>query len=281
MLKETRYIASRNYSPLKVFVSIIKDLPQSSALGYELAKRNIKAKYRKSFLGILWAFFPPLFTAFIWIVLQRQGLFKFPELTVPYPLFVVCGTFLWQIFVAAVNSPIQVVQANQATLVKINFPREALFFAAVVELLFTTCVSFIIIIAALLWYGVVPTNEFIFFIPYLFGLILIGFCISLFILPFALLFTDLLFFLPFVLQLGMYLTPVVYPKLMLSGFSSFLDYNPLEPFITGARDSLLGIGDTIPGFGFFIGILVLLILLAMGLVLLRISMNILIERMGS
>lgn len=64
---------------------ILKDLPVANALGYRLAMRNIKAKYRQSILGLFWAVLPPVATSVIWIFLNSAKIVKMQSPDLPYP----------------------------------------------------------------------------------------------------------------------------------------------------------------------------------------------------
>jgi len=119
------------------------------------------------------------------------------------------------------------------------------------------------------------------FFPAMLVLILLGMCFGLMVLPLALLYKDVQFALPTFLQLAMYATPVVYATTDFSGFSKILAFNPVSPVLTSGRDWLLGV-NFIPTIGPLILITVVSILiLIMGMVLQRIAMEILIERMGT
>jgi lipopolysaccharide transport system permease protein len=108
------------------FRDIFRELPEAHELGSRLFKRNIKAMYRQSLLGITWALFPPLITAGLWIFLRGNNVMSLGETSVPYPVFVLVGTMLWQIFTESILSPLKSITTNKAMLIKINIPREGL-----------------------------------------------------------------------------------------------------------------------------------------------------------
>ena len=281
MLKETSYKSKSRGSSLRLLKEIFNDFPTANALGYSLAHRNIKAKYRQSLLGILWAVFPPLALASVWIVLNSQGLVSFNETGVPYPLFVITGTFLWQSFTLSVTTFLQGIQTNKSILVKINFPREAIFYSTLYETLFYILISFIPVVIVFFLYGFMPGIGVLYFLLFLLNLILLGLVIGLLIFPVASLFKDITFGLPMVLQLALYLTPVIYPLPVYKGLGNLLALNPVTPLLVGARAGLLGTSGIPAWDTILIFIIVLISLLILGLLLMRITMEILIERMGS
>lgn len=275
------YSSERKFGPLQTFKSLTREFPAAHALGYRFAERTIKSRYRQSLLGILWAFLPPISTAIIWIILYQSKVVNIPDVGAPYPLFVITGTMLWSVFSTALLMPMQIMQANRSILVKINFPREALLVNAFYEILFNTGIAFIIIIAELLFFGVHVDLTSLLFIPAVFLLILLGMAFGLLLLPVSLLYKDVQFALPSVLQFAMYLTPVVYATPIYKGAGKILGLNPVTPVLTGARSWLLGLDFSIPIWHIALVAGITLVLLFLGIILQRITVAILIERMGS
>lgn len=275
------YSAERKFGLMQTLASIFREFSVAHALGFRFAERSIKARYRQSVLGILWAFLPPVATASIWIILSKTGIINLKDTGVPYPVFVLTGTMLWSVFTNAILMPMQIMQANRNILVKINFPREALLVNAFYEMLFNACITFVIIIAELLLFQVKLSGYSLLFIPCVFLLMMLGMSIGLLMLPVSLLYKDVQFGLPSLLQFAMYLTPVVYAKPVYEGASRILAYNPVTPILTNARNWLLGIPADYSLSVFLILAAVILVLLLVGIILQRITVSILIERMGS
>jgi lipopolysaccharide transport system permease protein len=275
------YSSERKFGLLKTFRSLIREFPVAHSLGFRFAERTIKSRYRQSLLGVLWAFLPPISTAIIWIILYESRVVNISDVGAPYPLFVITGTMLWSVFSTALLMPMQIMQANRSILVKINFPREALLVNAFYEILFNTGIAFIIIIAELLIFGV-PVNFYsLLFIPAVFLLILLGMALGLLLLPVSLLYKDVQFALPSVLQFAMYLTPVVYATPIYKGAGKILALNPVTPVLTSARAWLLGLDLSVPTWHIIMVAGITLVLLFLGIILQRITVAILIERMGS
>ena len=112
------------------------DLVASRELAWRLIVRDINARYRQSVFGILWAFLPPLATAGIFIILNRAAVINVSTQDIPYPVFVLFGTLLWQVFVASLSAPLKAVGENRLMLARINFPREALILSGIGQVLF-------------------------------------------------------------------------------------------------------------------------------------------------
>lgn len=275
------YSPDRGSGILEILKSLIREFPVAHALGFRFAERNIKSRYRQSMLGILWAFMPPLATALVWIMLYETNIINLSDVGAPYPLFVLTGTMLWSVFSGAVLTPMQTMQANRSILVKINFPREALMVNAFYEILFNAGIAMIIIIAELIIFRVGLDAQSLLFIPAIFLLIVLGMAIGLLLLPLSLLYKDVQFVLPSLLQFLMYLTPVVYAKPVYEGATKILDFNPVTPVLTGARAWLLGLDTMVPSWQILVIAGASLLLLFIGIIFQRITVAILIERMGS
>jgi lipopolysaccharide transport system permease protein len=275
------YSAKSKSNLWRILKAIGKEFPVAHALGFRLAERNIRARYRQSVLGIIWALIPPLATAGIWIFLNQHKIVTFDYTGGNYALFVITGTMLWSVFSIAVTMPIQSIQANAPILVKVNFPREALMITAFYEIVFAAIISLVIIVASILLFQIPVTGYTLLFIPAVFILIVLGMCVGTFLLPFAILYKDIQFALPALLQIAMYATPVVYTTTELSGALKIFALNPVSPVLMSARDWLLGLQSpsgllTVVCIG-----LISIVVLVAGFILQRIAMQILIERMGT
>lgn len=275
------YSAGQKNSLVETFRKIIKEFPAAHALGFRFASRNISTKYRQSIFGLLWAFLPPLVTAIIWIFLNKSNVIKVGDVGAPYPLFVITGTMLWSVFTNAVLMPMQIIQSNKSILVKINFPREALIINAFYEIIFNALVSCVIIAVFMVFFKVDISTRSLLFFPGILLIMLLGMSLGLLILPFSLLYKDIQFGLPSVLQFAMYLTPIVYAKQPFAGLGKILKINPVSPVLTGTRASLLNMDVYVPYWEIGLVASIAVALFIIGIFLQRITMQTLIERMGS
>ena len=188
---------------------------------------------------------------------------------------------LWSVFVNSFLMPMQTMQANRSILVKINFPRESLIVNAFYEILFNAIISFVIIAICIVVFKVHLTFNSLLFFPLILVIMFLGMSLGLLLLPFSFLYKDIQFILPSILQLAMYLTPVVYSQPIYKGAAKLLALNPVSPLLISARAWLLGVDCTVPVWhiGLVAGLSVFLLII--GIFLQRITMQILIERMGS
>src|SRR5919109_977267 len=91
--------------PSRLFRDMRRDLAASRELAWRLFVRNTNAKYRQTMLGYVWAFLPPIFTTLVFVFLRNAGFFNTPETEVPYVVFLLSGTVLWEVFADALHSP--------------------------------------------------------------------------------------------------------------------------------------------------------------------------------
>lgn len=256
-----------------------KDIKSSRFLAWQLAVRDIKAQYRQSYFGILWAFVTPLATALIWIVLNGTGTVQLSDTGIPYPLFVFTGTLIWSIITEAINSPMQSTNASRGILSKINFPKEALILSGIYKLLFNTSVKIILLLIFVFLYGVGLQWSLLFFPLAILGGLLIGTTIGLFITPLGLLYKDVGKIIAFGMQFLMYVTPVVYAIPKDGMMKTIMELNPLTPIILTGRD--LAVGTTPEYLPYFLIVIAACIpLFVFALLLYRISIPVLVERLS-
>lgn len=256
------------------------DLIASRELAWRLAVRDISAQYRQAFLGILWAFILPLANTVAWIFLNRSGIVKVADTPLPYPVYVLTGTMLWAIFMDALNSPLQVATAAKPMLAKLNFPREALVVSGIYQTLFNAGIKIVLLLGALIFFGINPGFGLLLFPFGLISLVLVGTVIGLLITPVGMLYTDVGRGLPLLMQFLMYLTPVVFPMPKSGWAAPFFTINPLTPVILVSRDWLTGYSSEYLGTFVLVNAATISLLLFVW-VAYRLAIPILIERMSA
>ncbi len=281
MSLETRVYQKQNNTKIgKLFKESISDIYSSRFLAKQLAVRDIKAQYRQSYLGIIWAFVTPLTTAFVWIFLNSTGTIKLTDTGVPYPVYAFSGTLLWSIITDAINSPMASTNAAKGIMSKINFPKEALIISGIYKLLFNSSVKIVLLVVFVFFYGVGFHTSLLLFPFAILGAILFGTTIGLFITPIGMLYKDIAKMVKMGLGLLMYVTPVVYAIPKEGVMKTIMEYNPFTPLILTTRDFVIGAEpEYLP---YFIGIILICIpLFFIGLLIYRISIPIIVERMSA
>ena len=265
--------------PVVMLREIAQDVWAGRELAWRLFLRDLRAGYRQTLLGYVWAFLPPLVAAATFIFLQSQGITRIEVVGISYAAFALIGTLLWQIFVDALVSPSASFGAAKAMLVKINFPREAVLIGGFYMVMFNALIR-LVLIAAVVIFWCIPVGPSVAFLPVaLFGLVAAGFALGLFITPISSLYGDAARAIPIVAGFWMLLTPVVYPP-QIGGIAGWLaTWNPISPLIITARECLTAQSLSVLG-PFFIVTVGSLLLILVGLIGFRIAMPHLIERMG-
>ena len=263
-----------------VLITILKEIPGAHELGLRLFKRNIKAMYRQSLLGFAWALFPPLITAGLWIFLRSNNVMDVGSTGISYPVFVLTGTMLWQIFTESVLAPIKNVTANQSMLTKINIPREALLLAGIYEVLFNVLIKLGLLAAILIAFRQTVDGHLLLVPVGILAIILCGFAIGLILTPVGVLYKDINYGLVVALPFLMYLTPVIYPKPTTGAIGTIMRLNPLATLIPETRFWLTGQAGEAGGVMITYTV-VFAVLLLLGIVVYRLSLPMIIERIGS
>lgn len=266
-------------TPLKLLSELFHDLYNTRELSWTLFTRDLKAQYRQTLLGYFWLFVPIVSTSIVWMFLSATKAIRVAETPIPYPAYVIIGSLIWGVFLSSVNQPLTSFNQGQPVFMKLKVPPEAFIFAGVGQIVFDTSVRCLILIPILIYLGIIPAATCWLF-P--FGLLaagLLGLSIGILIIPLASLYSDVSRFVSTSLQFGMYLTPIVYPPPTSGWASRLINANPLTHIVSSTRDWLtIGMNDS--NLVVLVIALVSLVMLCCGMIILRIVLPHLIERMG-
>jgi lipopolysaccharide transport system permease protein len=281
MALETRiYQKERTIKFGALLKASLSDMYHSRFLARQLAERDIKAQYRQSYLGVVWAFITPLATAAVWIFLSNSGTVRLSDTGIPYPVYAFSGTLIWSIILASINSPMLSTQAAKGILTKINFPKEALLLSGIYKLLFDSSIKIILLVLFVFVYGVGFHWSLLMFPIAMLGAILFGTTLGLFVTPMGLLYKDIGKIISFGMQFLMYITPVVYAIPKTGIMKIIMSWNPITPIVLTARD--LVVGFTPEHLTYFLVVLAACVpLLFLGLIIYRISIPIIVERLSA
>ena len=267
----TRYTYGQSQSKVES-VSIIL------LLSLRLFQRTIGSKYRKSFLGYFWMVFPALLITGAVSMASGAGIINPGQFELPYPLYVLMGTLIWQVFAEGVEIPYQAFEGARSYLTRVNFPRIAIILAQSYEGLINAFVRVVLVLVIVaIFHKLTVFSTGVIISGFLFAACL-GIGIGAVIAPFMLLFSDLHNFVKLGLGYGLFLTPAFYAPSDGGIFSIIINANPLSPLMHGVRDAAAFGGMNSP-WSFCIVALAALLLATVGFALIRISSPILIERM--
>jgi lipopolysaccharide transport system permease protein len=227
--------------PKKIFhLSDLSELWQHRELLYFFAWRDIKVRYKQTFIGIGWAIFQPFITMVVFSVFFGQ-LAKVPSDNVPYPIFVYVGLIFWQFFSSSLSDTSNSLISNQSIITKVYFPRLILPVSSVVTKFFDFTIASAILVGLMFYYGYVPNMLGLLILPLL---LLITFMAAvgsgLFLASINVKYRDIRYALPFLIQILLFLTPVIYPASIAGKYSYLLAINPMMGVIQNARAALLG-----------------------------------------
>lgn len=266
--------------PRVMLRSMVESLVASRDLAWRLARRDITAQYRRSFLGYLWAFILPLATTLTWVFLNASGIVKVASTGLPYPVYVLTGTMLWQMFIEALQTPLQQVTTASAMLSKLNFPRESLILSGMIKWCFNAGVKLIILVPVVMLFGIFPDWRLVLAPVAMIVILIAGTGIGLLLVPVGLLYTDIGKAIPILAQFAMFITPVVFPMPSQGFTAKLFEYNFMTPLILQGRAWLTGYPGAMPE-QFVLVALSSIVLLLLGWAFYRITMPVLIERLSA
>jgi lipopolysaccharide transport system permease protein len=235
---------------------------------YFLVWREVKIRYKQAALGIAWAILQPLFAVVILTIVF--GLFaRFPSDDLPYSVFAFAAVLPWTYFAEAVRRSATGLVGDADLIRKIYFPRLIIPLAMVATPLIDFAMGFIVLLALMAWHGLWPTWHMLALPVLLSGTMLLALTFGLWLAPLNVRYRDIVHTLPFLLQIWMYATPIVYPLSMIpERWRPVYSINPTVGIIEGFRWSIFGRG-TVNLTAIPIGLGVLIVALLGGLVYFR------------
>ncbi|MBW4477371.1 MAG: ABC transporter permease [Tolypothrix brevis GSE-NOS-MK-07-07A] len=266
--------------PLKLFQQMWRDLLASRELARRLMVRDISAQYRQSFLGIIWAFLPPIFMATGFTLASNANVINVGKTDLPYPAYVMFSTALWQTFVEALNGPVQAVTVAKPMLARVNFPREALILAKMGEVFFNFAIKLILIVALFIWFHISVSWTVILTPIALIHLVFLGTFIGILLAPFAVLYQDVSKALTLFTGFWLFLTPVVYPVPNTGIFGFLVNLNPVTPLLVTVRE-LATTGVVSEPWRFWIISVITIVGLLLTWIGFRLAMPFVVERVSS
>jgi lipopolysaccharide transport system permease protein len=227
--------------PSRGWVSLkLKAIWSYRELLYFLIWRDVKVRYKQTALGVAWVVVQPLISMLVY-----SGIFgvllSVPTAGVPYPLFLLSGLLPWQYFAGSLTRSSNSLIENTNLITKIYFPRLMIPLSAVLSGLVDFSVSTVLLGALMAFYRVAPTPAVLFLPAFLLLAILTALGFSLWLSALNVHYRDVKQLIPFITQIWMYLTPVVYgASLIPERYRWLLSLNPMTAVVSGFRWALLG-----------------------------------------
>jgi lipopolysaccharide transport system permease protein len=218
----------------------LSELWRYRELVYFLAWRDVKIRYKQAALGAAWAVLKPLLTMIVFTIFFGR-LAKIDSDGIPYPLFSYCALVLWTYFANVLGQGGQSLVANSHLITKVYFPRISLPTSNALSgfLDFAVGLSFLGVLMG--YYGVRPTWSLLLAPVFLTGLVLFALGASMLLASLNVWYRDINHAAPFLIQLWMFVTPVIYPTSLLpEHLRALMNLNPLAGIVEGFRTCMVG-----------------------------------------
>jgi len=236
LIPETVIEPSRGWVPLK-----FHEMWQYHELLFFLTWRDVKVRYKQSVLGVAWALIQPVTVMVIFSIVFGY-LAKLPSEGIPYPVFTYAALLPWQLFSGALSRTSISLVGNANLLTKVYFPRLIIPLSSVGAELIDFFISFLVLLGLMLYYGIVPGWRILCLPLFVIFLLLTAFSVGLWLSALHVQYRDVRHVIPFLVQVWMYASPVVYSvELIPPGYwRTFYGLNPLVGVIQGFRWALVG-----------------------------------------
>jgi lipopolysaccharide transport system permease protein len=210
------------------------------SLLFLFAWRDIKTRYRQTFLSGFWAIFRPL-ASMVLFSLIFGGLAGIKSgSNVPYPLFTYTGVLAWTYFASAAGNGVSSLLSSGGLISKAYFPRLYAPLAVVIAPVVDLALALVVLAGLFAWYHRAPSWHLVLLPVFVVGALLLALGISLWLSGAAVRYRDVGFGIPFVLQIWMYVTPVIYPpSLVPERLRWLLWLNPMTAIVEGFRWCLI------------------------------------------
>jgi lipopolysaccharide transport system permease protein len=227
--------------PKKGWVPIeLKEIWSYRELLYFLTKRDIKVRYKQTVLGGLWAIIQPVFTMIVFTLFFGR-LAKMPSDGMPYPIFVYAALLPWTYFANAVSTSGNSLVGSAHLITKIYFPRLIVPLSAALGGLLDFVIAMFVMGVLIVHYKLILGLSVLLF-PFL--VVLTFLCavgVGLWLSALNVQYRDIRYVIPFLVQLWMFVSPVIYPVSMAKGnYLWLLLFNPMSGVIKAYRASILG-----------------------------------------
>lgn len=217
----------------------IKGFYDYSFLLGELVKKGIRLKYRRSYLGVLWSLIEPLLTTCVWVIVFGTLLGRGGR---DFPMYLIIGRLTYSFFSGATKSASKSIQSNSSMIKKIYVPKYLYPLSSIIYNFVIYLISLIVLIPVDIYCGVIPTWHVVEIIPALCLLLIMAMGFGMILATLNVFFRDVEYLWNVALLLIMYMSAIFYypEKLLKSGYSWVLKYNPLYHVINMCRGAFLG-----------------------------------------
>lgn len=209
---------------------------------YFLAWRDLKVRYKQTFIGAAWAILQPLLTMLVFTLFFGR-LAKIPSDGFPYPVFAFCGLLPWQLFAFSLAETSNSLIANKQLVTKVYFPRLLLPASSLVVGIVDFALAFVVLLGLMLGYGILPTWRVVFLPAFILLALVAALGVGLWLAALNVKYRDVRYTLPFLTQFWLLATPIAYPSSLLpEKWRVLYGLNPMSGVVEGFRWAILGSG---------------------------------------
>ncbi|MRS01876.1 ABC transporter permease [bacterium] len=232
--------------PVKGLVALnLRDLWIYRELVYFLTWRDLKVRYKQSVLGVLWAIIKP-FLAMVVFTIFFGNLAKLPSDGLPYPIWSYTGLLPWEFFAAALSVSARSMLTSGNMVSKIYFPRIIVPLASIFANLVDFLIAFVILIGMMFFYHITPTINMLWLPAFMLLAVVTALGVGLWFSALLVMYRDINYMLPFITQIWMFISPVVYASSVVpEKWRVLYSLNPMAGVVEGFRWALLGTQQSI------------------------------------
>jgi lipopolysaccharide transport system permease protein len=218
-----------------------RDLWRYRELFYFLSWRDLLVRYKQTFVGVGWSVIRPLLTMLVLtVVFGKLG--KMPSGGVPYPLLVLCGMLPWQFFSSSMTESGNSLVTNSNLISKVYFPRMVVTGSSVITSFVDFLISVLFLVALMIWYRYTPPVTVLILPLFVLLVFAASLGVGLWIAALMVKYRDFRFIVPFIVQFGLYISPVGFQSSVVpERFRLLYALNPMVGVIDGFRWCLLGV----------------------------------------
>jgi lipopolysaccharide transport system permease protein len=207
---------------------------------YSFITRDIRIRYKQTALGAAWAVIQPLFMMIVF-TLAFGRLAKIPSEGLPYPLFSYAALLPWTLFSEGIARSTNSMITNANIMTKVYYPRLIMPISGILSPLIDFTIAFIILLGMMLYYGFIPTINILFLPAFILLALGTSLGVGLWLSALNVQYRDFQYTVPFLIQLWLFASPVVYPSSLLpEPYRALFGLNPMAGVIEGFRWALLG-----------------------------------------